>query len=138
MPGVARVVAVGVPHHVAQRGNNRQPIFLDNFDRHWYCKLLGHWSRCRGLGVPGYCWMSNHVPLVVVPERGDALARGFVSPFQGLGNFGDGLPTAERRGLFDRAAPERGSEGAGGLGDSHQVLLLDSGAIGRGVAGKTW
>jgi hypothetical protein len=106
-----RLVAAGVPHHVTQRGNNRQPIFLDNFDRHCYCKLLGHWSRCRGLGVLGYCWMSNYVPLVVVPEWGDALARGFVSPFQGLGDFGDGLPTAERRGLLDSAAPERGSEG---------------------------
>jgi REP-associated tyrosine transposase len=53
MPRIARVVAVGVPHHVTQRGNNRQPIFLDNFDRHCYCKLLGHWSRCCGLGVLG-------------------------------------------------------------------------------------
>ena len=28
MPRAARVVAEGVPHHITQRGNNRQDIFL--------------------------------------------------------------------------------------------------------------
>jgi len=73
---LARVVAVDVPHHVTQRGNNRQPGFLDDLDRRSYCKLLAQWSRRCGLRVLGYCFMTNHVHLVVVPERADALARG--------------------------------------------------------------
>jgi putative transposase len=76
MPRIARVVAVDVPHHVTQRGNNRQPVFLNDSDRRCYCKLLGEWSRLCGLRVLGYCLMTNHVHLVVVPERADALARG--------------------------------------------------------------
>ncbi len=26
----ARAVAVGYPHHITQRGNNREPVFLDD------------------------------------------------------------------------------------------------------------
>jgi hypothetical protein len=33
MARMARVVAVGVPHHVTQRGNNRQDVFLQDEDR---------------------------------------------------------------------------------------------------------
>ena len=33
MPRQARVVAVGVPHHITQRGNNRQEVFLSDEDR---------------------------------------------------------------------------------------------------------
>jgi REP-associated tyrosine transposase len=76
MPRIARVVAVDVPHHVTQRGNNRQAVFLNDFDRRCYCKLLAEWSRRCGLRVLGYCLMTNHVHLVVVPERTDGLARG--------------------------------------------------------------
>ena len=36
----ARVVAEGVPHHVTQRGNNRQDIFLTDDDRRFYIDLL--------------------------------------------------------------------------------------------------
>ena len=59
MPRIARVVAVDVPHHVTQRGNNRQPVFLNDSDRRCYCKLLGEWSRLCGLRVLGYCFSRN-------------------------------------------------------------------------------
>jgi len=39
MPRMARAVAVGVPHHVTQRGNNRQRIFDSEQDRFLYLKL---------------------------------------------------------------------------------------------------
>ncbi len=72
---MARVVAVGVPHHVTQRGNNRQRIFDSDQDRLLYLKLLGEYSARHGLFLWGYCLMDNHVHLVVVPRRPDALAR---------------------------------------------------------------
>jgi putative transposase len=34
MASKARVVAPGVPHHITQRGNNRQKVYLSNEDRH--------------------------------------------------------------------------------------------------------
>ena len=29
-----RLTVPGYPHHIIQRGNNRQPIFVDDADRH--------------------------------------------------------------------------------------------------------
>jgi len=36
MAGLARVVAPGIPHHITQRGNRRQPASFQNTD----CLLL--------------------------------------------------------------------------------------------------
>lgn len=75
MPRIARVVAVGVPHHVTQRGNNRQRIFDSDQDRLLYLKLLREYSARHKLRLWGYCPMDNHIHLVGVPLAGDALAR---------------------------------------------------------------
>lgn len=71
----ARVVAVGAPHHITQRGNNRQDVFLTDEDRLRYLQLLRQHAAARELRVLGYCLMTNHVHLVVVPERKDSMAR---------------------------------------------------------------
>jgi len=76
MARLARVVAVGVPHHLTQRGNNRQATFIDDEDRLAYCRLLGEQCACEGVRLLGYCLMSNHVHFVAVPERLDSFARG--------------------------------------------------------------
>ena len=75
MPRPARVVAVGAPHHITQRGNNRQDVFLIDEDRLSYLKLLAEQSRLCGLGRLGYCLMSNHVQLVAIPAGPDSMAR---------------------------------------------------------------
>ena len=75
MPRIARAVAVGLPHHVTQRGNNRRRIFDSDQDRLLYLKLLRAYSERHGLRLWGYCLMDNHVHLIVVPSRGDSLAR---------------------------------------------------------------
>ena len=36
MPRIARAVASGFPHHVVQRGNNRDQVFFDREDRRRY------------------------------------------------------------------------------------------------------
>ena len=75
MPRIARAVAVGTPHHVTQRGNNRQDVFFVDDDRRTYLELLKSHAERFGLVVYGYCLMTNHVHLIVVPERQDALAK---------------------------------------------------------------
>ena len=75
MPRAARVVAEGVPHHITQRGNNRQDVFLVDEDRRFYFETLPQDCRRCGVGVLGYCLMTNHVHLVAVPERADSFAR---------------------------------------------------------------
>ena len=69
MARLARVVAVGEPHHLTQRGNNRQPTFLDDYGRNRYCRLLRDQAARAGMRLLGYCLMTNHVHLVAVPER---------------------------------------------------------------------
>ena len=75
MARMARVVADGVPHHITQRGNNRQETFLQDEDRRFYIDTLRAKSDQHGLAVLGYCLMTNHVHLVVVPRRPMSLAR---------------------------------------------------------------
>ncbi len=76
MARLARVVAVGVPHHLTQRGNNRQSTFFDDDDRLAYCRLLDEQCSREGVRLLGYCLMSNHVHLVAIPERSESFARG--------------------------------------------------------------
>ena len=71
----ARVVVPGVAHHVTQRGNNRQDIFFTDDDRVVYLKFLAEKCAQYGLAVHGYCLMTNHVHLLVVPYSEDALAK---------------------------------------------------------------
>ena len=75
MPRVARVVAPGIPHHVTQRGNNRQDVFFTDDDRRFYLETLKEQSERYRLEVWGYCLMTNHVHLVVTPAGADSLAN---------------------------------------------------------------
>ena len=75
MPRQARVVAVGAPHHITQRGNNCQDVFLLDADRYQDVGLLAEHSRQCGLQILGYCLMTNHVHLVAIPSRSDSLAN---------------------------------------------------------------
>ena len=69
------MVALGAPHHITQRGNNRQDVLLAGEDRRFYLEALREDSRRYGPHILGYCLMANHVHLVVVPERENTLAR---------------------------------------------------------------
>jgi hypothetical protein len=40
MPGTARAVLVGVPHHLTQRGLDRRPAFFADADRDVYFRLV--------------------------------------------------------------------------------------------------
>jgi len=75
MPRMARIVVPGVPHHVTQRGNNRQQVFFDDADRTLYLSLLKTHAEKFGVEVLGYCLMSNHIHLVAIPAGPHALAR---------------------------------------------------------------
>ena len=75
MPRVARIVVPGVPHHITQRGNNRQRVFFVDDDRRAYLDMLTEQSARFGLSVLGYCLMDNHVHLVAVPAGEESLAK---------------------------------------------------------------
>ena len=75
MARLARVVAVGVPHHITQRGNGRQFILTSDAERTVYMELLRQAVQLHSLSLLGYCLMSNHVHLVAIPEKPDSLAN---------------------------------------------------------------
>ena len=75
MARLARVIAVGIPHHITQRGNARQYILSEDADRIVCLDLLKRYCQLYELALVGYCLMSNHVHLVAIPGRADMLAR---------------------------------------------------------------
>ena len=74
MPRIARIVIPDVAYHVTQRGNNRQDVFFVDDDYRVYLAFLAEYAREFELDVLGYCLMTNHVHLMVVPHAEDALA----------------------------------------------------------------
>ena len=77
MARLARVVAVDVPHHVTQRANARRYILNSDAERMVYMDLLRQAVQLHALSLLGYCLMSNHVHLVVIPQKPHALAVAF-------------------------------------------------------------
>jgi putative transposase len=75
MARIARIVAPGLPHHVTQRGNRREPIFFEDGDYELYRDLLSAACRKANVAVWAYCLMPNHVHLVLVPAEASGLAR---------------------------------------------------------------
>jgi putative transposase len=75
MPRLARIVVPGLPHHITQRGNNRQDVFFAEEDRRRYLAILAEQSERFGLRIGGYCLMTNHVHLIAIPETEEALAK---------------------------------------------------------------
>lgn len=68
-----RLVVVGYPHHIVQRGHNRKEVFARDGDRLAYLDKLRELREQLGLKVHGYCLMSNHVHLILNP--GDEAAN---------------------------------------------------------------
>ena len=57
MPRRARVIALGLPHHIVQRGHNRQVVFVDDRDFDYYLKTLSNENKS--------------VPFFLMPKKSD-------------------------------------------------------------------
>lgn len=75
MPRIARIVVPGLPHHVTQRGNNRQDVFFTDDDHRLYLRLLREQCGRHDCTVSAYCLLRNHVHLIVRPRHAESLAR---------------------------------------------------------------
>jgi len=69
MPRSARVVIANQPHHIIQRGHNRQVVFAQEEDYRYYLETLAEWKEKLGCKVYAYCLMTNHVHLVIDPGK---------------------------------------------------------------------
>ena len=70
-----RIIVPGVAHHVTQRGNRRQRVFLVDDDYALYKDLLAQSCKANGVAVWPYCFMPNHVHLILVPSDDSGLSR---------------------------------------------------------------
>ena len=65
MPRKPREIVAGGIYHVFARGNNRQPIFVDDRDRRTYLLILGDVASEFGWRRLGHCLMDNHIHLLI-------------------------------------------------------------------------
>lgn len=68
MARLPRLTVAGYPHHVIQRGNNRQTIFKDEADYRTFLEFLGDYAAREKVAVHAYVLMTNHVHLLLTPE----------------------------------------------------------------------
>ena len=75
MARLPRLTLPGYPHHIIQRGNNRQPIFARNADYEELLSLLEENARSAGVAVHAYVLMSNHFHLLATPETVESIPQ---------------------------------------------------------------
>jgi putative transposase len=75
MARLPRLTLPAYPHHIIQRGNNRQPIFASTADYQTLLDLLAENARKFDVAIHAYVLMSNHFHLLVTPQTADGLPQ---------------------------------------------------------------
>jgi len=75
MPRPPRYPLGGVPQHVIQRGNNRQPAFFHQDDFRFYLDCLGEAAAKHSCEIHAYVLMTNHVHLLMTPCQVNGVAK---------------------------------------------------------------
>jgi putative transposase len=73
MARLPRLTIPGYPHHVIQRGNNRQAIFSASLDYELLLALLHENAQKFKVAIHAYVLMTNHFHLLATPETADGL-----------------------------------------------------------------
>ncbi len=73
MARLPRLTLAGYPHHIIQRGNNRQVIFVDRQDFETMLALLGENAQKFAVAIHAYVLMDNHFHLLATPDTAEAL-----------------------------------------------------------------
>lgn len=75
MARLPRLSAPGHPHHVIQRGNNRQEVFRDAADCERFLGLLAELAPAHNVAIHAYVLMPNHVHLLLTPIDATGMSR---------------------------------------------------------------
>lgn len=73
MARLPRLTLPGYPHHLIQRGNNRQAIFDSEPDYETLLAMLDENARKFAVDIHGYVLMTNHFHLLATPTTQDGL-----------------------------------------------------------------
>jgi len=77
MARLARVVVPGLPHHVTQRGNHREPVFFNDGDYAAYLDLISKAAKASGTEIWAWRLMPNPVHFIMTPGHEDGLRATF-------------------------------------------------------------
>ncbi len=72
MPRRPRLAIAAIPWHIIQRGNNRVACFYSNDDYQFYLTTLKDQADKYSGAIHAYVLMTNHVHLLLTPERVDS------------------------------------------------------------------
>lgn len=75
MPRRLRMYIPGYAYHVVQRGNNRAACFFEEENFRVYSRYLYEVVPRYGNFLHAYCLMTNHVHLLLTPEREDSISN---------------------------------------------------------------
>lgn len=75
MPRPLRIDLPGIPQHVIQRGNDRQPCFFTEADYLCYYSELRQMAQREACVIHAYVMMTNHVHLLLTPTAHGAVPR---------------------------------------------------------------
>lgn len=75
MARLPRLTLPDYPHHVIQRGNNRQPVFVTRDDREFFLALLAEHAAAQQVAIHAYVLMDNHFHLLATPRTAEGLPR---------------------------------------------------------------
>jgi putative transposase len=75
MARLPRLTVPGFPHHIIQRGNNRQAIFAGTADYEILLAMFEEHARKLGVAVHAYVLMSNHLHLLATPETSEGIPQ---------------------------------------------------------------
>jgi putative transposase len=75
MARLPRLTLPGFPHHVIQRGNNRQAIFATPADYRGLLDILEENAKKFDVAVHAYVLMSNHIHLLATPQTVEGLPK---------------------------------------------------------------
>jgi putative transposase len=88
MARLPRLTLAGYPHHIIQRGNNRQAIFASTADYEMLLGLLEESAKKFDVAIHSYVLMSNHFHLLAtpkgvegIPQMMQAVGRSYVRYF---------------------------------------------------------
>jgi putative transposase len=75
MARLPRLTVPGYPHHIIQRGNNRQAIFAGPTDYELLLSLIDEHARKQQVAIHAYVLMSNHFHLLATPETAEGIPQ---------------------------------------------------------------
>jgi putative transposase len=75
MARLPRLTIPGYPHHIIQRGNNRQAIFAGSSDYEALLAMIEEHAREQAVAIHAYVLMSNHFHLLATPETAEGIPK---------------------------------------------------------------